>query len=127
PGRRQVDPRASLRAFEEGFLLSRAEICWFHRQYTRGATIPEHDPRVSPLLAKDLSGMPATFVVTAGFDSLRDEGEAYAKALEEAGTSVSLRRFDGLVHGFANLAPVSTSARAAVVEIAGGLRVLARR
>jgi acetyl esterase len=119
-------PYPSLRFFEKGFLLSRADIDWFHEQHAKHAGLADDDPRVSPLCAPDLRGAAPAIVVTAGFDPLRDEGEAYAKALAAVGTPVTLRRFDGLVHGFANLAPISSSARAAVLEIAGGLRVLSR-
>ena len=61
-------------------------------------------------------------MITAGFDPLRDEGEAYAAALQDAGTPATLRRFDGLVHGFANMAALSQACRAAGVEIASMLR-----
>jgi acetyl esterase/lipase len=82
------------------------------------------DPRVSPLLAEDLSGLAPAFVVTAAFDPLRDEGEAYARALQEAGTPATLRRFPGFIHGFINGAGVSRTARDAVVEIAGVTRAM---
>lgn len=119
-------PYPSLRLFDKGFLLSRADIDWFHEQHAKHSGLADDDPRVSPSCAPDLTGAAPAIVVTAGFDPLRDEGEAYAKALEAAGTPVTLRRFDGLVHGFANLAPISSSAREAVLEIAGCLRVLSR-
>ena len=71
------------------------------------------------LRAEDLSGLPPAYVVTAGFDPLRDEGEAYAERMREAGVPVALRRHPGLIHGFANLTAVSPSARAAMLEVAG--------
>ena len=79
---------------------------------------------MSPLLAEDLSGLPPAFVVTAGFDPLRDEGEAYVEALRAAGTSARLRRFPGLIHGFAAAAGVSRTCRDAVIEIAGATRTM---
>ncbi len=63
-------------------------------------------------------------MVTAGFDVLRDEGEAYAAALREAGTTVLLRRFPALGHGFINMTGVSRAARHATIEIARDWRAL---
>jgi acetyl esterase len=112
--------RASLGHFAEGFFLTREEISWYQQHYTGGRS-PE-DPRISPLRAHDLSGLPPAVVVTAGFDPLRDEGEAYAHALAQAGSRVTLRRFDGLIHGFANMGGLSPACRAAVIEVAGMLK-----
>jgi acetyl esterase len=114
--------RASLEHFAEGFFLTRADIAWFQNHYSGGN--PCEDPRISPLLCRELSGLPPALVITAGFDPLRDEGEAYALALQNAGTQVTLRRFDGLVHAFANMAGVSRACLDAVVEIASMLRRL---
>jgi acetyl esterase len=113
--------RASLGHFAEGFFLTRADIDWFQKHYM-GALTDCSDPRLSPLRCRELSGLPPALVITAGFDPLRDEGEAYASALQEAGTPATLRRFDGLVHGFANMAGVRPACRDAVVEIASMLR-----
>jgi len=63
-------------------------------------------------------------VVTAGFDPLRDEGEAYAAAMAAAGTDVRLRRHPGMIHGFVNMIDLSRSARAALVEVADEVRAM---
>jgi len=82
-----------------GFGLDRAAIEWFRSQYV-SAPEDRRSPRVSPLLAEDLSGLPPALVVTAGFDPLRDEGKAYADALAAAGVPVRYRCYDDMIHGF---------------------------
>jgi acetyl esterase len=83
----------------EGYLLGRATMQWFWAHYL-GATDPADDPYAFPLRAPDLSGLPPAFVATAEFDPLRDEGEAYARRLREAGNDVTAQRYDGMIHGF---------------------------
>lgn len=103
---------ASHALFRDGFLLTKAAIEWFLDNYMGGA-----DPavvRASPLLAEDLEGLPPAVILTAGFDPLRDEGEAYAKKLADAGLSVTHRRFDGLVHGFFGMSGGITEASRAL-------------
>jgi len=116
--------RRSRDLFGEGFLLTDAEMNWFEDQYLGAERAGANDPRASPLLAEDLSGLAPAFVVTAAFDPLRDEGEAYVEALRAAGTPATLRRFPGFIHGFINGAGVSRSSRDAVVEIAGATRAM---
>jgi acetyl esterase len=116
-----VGGQSSRAEFAKGFLLSKADMDWFERHYLpEGA---DHtDPRVSVLRAGDLSGLPPAYIATAGFDPLRDEGEAYAERMRDAGVPVTLRRHQGLIHGFANMTAVSPTARAAMLELAGALR-----
>lgn len=109
--------------FREGFFLTEAEMDWYRDHYL-GPDGDPRDPRVSPLLADDLTGLPPAVVVTAGFDVLRDEGEAYARRLEEAGVPVRATRHGGLIHGFANAAILSATARAAMLDAATDLRHL---
>ena len=112
----------SYELFAEGLLLTREDMRWFYGHY-----VPEGadraDARISPLLADDLSGLPPAYVTTAGFDALRDEGEAYAERLRDAGVPVTLRRHAGLVHGFANLVGKGTCGALAMAEAAGALQV----
>ncbi|QWZ08129.1 alpha/beta hydrolase [Nocardioides panacis] len=97
-----------------GYFLETATMEWFFGHYAGHVT--DVDARLSPALAEDLSGLPPAVVVTAEFDPLRDEGEAYAAALVAAGTRVEARRYDGMVHGFFDMGPASAAARAAVAE-----------
>ncbi len=99
----------------EGYFLDLPTMAWFMEQY---AADPAHhaDPRLSPMRASSLEGLPPAVVVTAEYDPLRDEGEAYAAALEQAGVRVESRRFDGMIHGFIDMGPHSEGAQAAVDE-----------
>ena len=106
--------------FGEGFYLTTAFIDLARGLYTPDPDTHD-DPRVSPLLAKVPEGLAPAYVVTAGFDPLRDEGEAYARKLAEAGVVVELRRFPDQIHGFFNMVGVGRSSRAAMAEIAAKL------
>ena len=116
-----VNRAPSRELFASGFLLTDADIVWFCDHYLP-STVDRGDPRASILLAGDLSGMPPTYLVTAGFDPIRDEGEMYARRLAEAGVPVVLRRQPALVHGFVNMIGLSPRCRAAVSEAASALR-----
>jgi acetyl esterase len=116
--------RRSRELFGEGFLLTNPEMDWFEDNYLGPERTHARDPRASPLLGEDLSGLAPAYVVTAAFDPLRDEGEEYARALREAGTPTMLRRFPGFIHAFVAGAGVSRSARDALVEIAGTTRAM---
>jgi acetyl esterase len=112
----------SLSLFAEGFLLTKADMDWFEAEYLGGSGIEPTDPRVSPLLADTLSGLPPALIVTAGFDPLRDEGDRYAAALRDAGTPVDLRSTGSLTHGFANLFPLGGGSAVATTELISALR-----
>jgi acetyl esterase len=79
------------------------------------------DPRVAPLHGEVTAGVAPAYVVTAGFDPLRDEGEAYARKLADAGVAVELRRHEGLVHGFLNWLENGEANRVANREVAAAL------
>jgi acetyl esterase len=112
----------SLSLFADGFLLTKRDIDWFHTQYLDGSGIDPRDPRVSPLLADSLAGLPPALIAIAGFDPLRDEGERYATALGAAGSAVDLRRMGSLTHGFANLFPLGGGSATATAELISALR-----
>ncbi len=92
----------SRRAFGEGYFISRAALARDLNDYCPGADRTE--PRLSPGLAPDLGGLPPALVHTAEFDPFRDEGEAYAARLAQAGTRVSTQRHLGMIHYFYALA-----------------------
>jgi len=100
------DDHASRVENASGYLLTAEDMRWFGDHYLSDVAHAE-DPRASVLKAPDLSGVAAAVVATAEYDPLRDEGEAYATALEAAGVHVVRRRYDGLIHGFFGLAPIS--------------------
>ena len=112
----------SMSLFARGFLLTRRDIDWFHAQYLRGSGVAPTDPRVSPLLAKSLSGLAPALIAVAGFDPLRDEGESYAAALRAAGTAVDLRCMGSLTHGFANLFQLGGDSLVGTTELVSALR-----
>jgi acetyl esterase len=117
--------RRSRQLFGKGFFLTDELMEWYTGHFMPEGSDPA-DPLISPLLSPRLSESAPALVVTAGFDPLRDEGEAYAEALREAGVPVLLRRFPGLFHGFINSIGASPSSYDALVEVAGMTRALLR-
>jgi acetyl esterase len=116
-----VEESASRRMFAEGFFLTKVSMDFYEDAFLAPGA-ERDDPRVSPLRAGDLSAVAPALVVTAGFDPLRDEGEAYAERLRAAGVPVLLRRHPGFVHGFFNVLGVGHGPREAVAEMGGVLR-----
>jgi acetyl esterase len=112
---------ASYRDNADGYLLSRAMMSWFWDNYCPDLAL-RADPLASPINAEDLSGLPPGLVMTAEFDPLRDEGEAYGQRLKAAGVDVEVRRFDGLVHGFFSQAGIIQAAREGVDLAVNALR-----
>jgi acetyl esterase len=105
----------------EGYLLTRDSMQWFYGHYLRNEE-DKLNPYASPLLAQDLSGLPPALVITAEYDPLRDEGEAYAARLTEAGVSVEMTRYDGMIHGFFWMAGIMEQGKGAIEQVASGLR-----
>jgi acetyl esterase len=93
-------PTASYLEMAEGYGLTRKGMMWFWDHYLKDRSEAK-DYRAAPLLAPSLRGLPRAFVVTAEYDVLRDEGQAYARRLEEAGVPVTHTLAEGMNHGFA--------------------------
>ncbi len=91
---------ASRKALAEGYFLSGALMTWFWEAYVPDEDTDLADLRLSPLLAKDFTGLPPAFVLTAGYDPLRDEGRAYADRLIDAGVKTTYVNYPGTIHGF---------------------------
>lgn len=110
--------------FSAGFFLTLRQMRWYYDHFLP-PDVDRANPLVSPLLAdRDwLAELPPAYVATAGFDPLRDEGEAFAATLAEAGVAVTVRRHPGLIHGFANLVGFGRAGRLAMAEAAGALAV----
>jgi acetyl esterase len=107
--------------FAMGFILTKENMDWYEEQFL-GPDGDRRDPRVSPLLREELAGTAPALVVTAGFDPLRDEGEAYAHKLGQAGVRTILRRHPGYVHGFTHALNGGAGPREAIAEMGGVLR-----
>ena len=111
----------SMTVYADAYPLSRETMDWFIGHYAPAAS-DLSDPRLSPLKADALSGLAPAIVVTAGFDPLVDQGEAYAHRLQEAGVPVVYRCYDSLCHGFTAMGGMIPAADVACREIAGLLR-----
>ena len=117
------------REFAEGYFLTSADMAAYADLYigdgTPGSASAElaQDPRVSPLFAEDLSGLAPAFVALGGFDPLRDEGEAYAARLADAGVPVTVKMHRGMVHPFINSPGLWRTSRRAIDELAGAVRL----
>jgi len=111
----------SYREFGEGYYLTRAEMEWFRGHYLARPEDAQH-PYASPLLAPDLRGLPPALVITAECDPLRDEGEAYARRMADAGVAVTCTRYAGMIHPFFSLGGVFNQGRRAVEQVAAAVR-----
>jgi len=111
----------SMRENASGYFFEKQGMDWFTRAYCPDAA-HRSDPRLSPLLCTDLSGLPPAYVVTAGFDPLRDEGKAYADKLDAAGVSVTHVHYPGMIHGFFAMRGLIPKAAEAVAAAAAAMR-----
>ena len=105
----------------DGYMLTRDSMRWFFDHYLETSD-QASDWRVSPLRASSLAGLPPALIVTAGFDPLRDEGEAYAHALRAAGVRVDYVCYGGMIHGFVPMGRLIDTGNRAVSHIAASLR-----
>jgi acetyl esterase len=103
-----------------GYMLTRADMEWFWDHYCDAAA--RLQPYASPLQANSLERLPPALVLTAEFDPLRDEGEAYAARLIEAGVSATVHRYPGMLHGFLGMLGIFTQSRDAIAEIGTAIR-----
>lgn len=110
----------SRRENAEGYFLERDTMLWFAEQYVQ-SDLHYRNEYLAPLLCEDLSELPPATVVTAGFDPLRDEGDAYAAALEADGVDVFHAQYDAMIHGFASFAGMVDAAYDAIRVAASGL------
>ena len=114
---------ASHREPETSILLTHSVIRWFCDHYLTGAA-DVHDWRASPARASTLTGLPSAYVLTAGADPLRDEGDEYARSLKQAGVPVTYRHFPGQFHGFFTMGKLLNQANIAASEIGAWLKAL---
>jgi acetyl esterase len=108
-------------AFAEGYLLTRENIEWFIGYYLRGKA-DEADWRASPERAQSLQGLPPALVITAGFDPLCDEGEAYARRLRRDGVTADYVCYGGMIHGFFGMGRAIETANRAIAHAARSVR-----
>ncbi len=108
----------SYRQFGKGLVLTEADMNWFYDHYLEGDKTKRGNPLVSPLRALSLAGLPPALIMTAEYDVLRDEAEIYGKRLAAAGVKVSIRRYQGVTHGFMRMQNLVDVARTSMDDIA---------
>jgi acetyl esterase len=119
--RRELDTPSQKQFAEDGFILSRADMEWFWGHYL-ASDADAANPYACPERAESLAGLPPALVITAEYDPLRDEGEAYAARLGEAGVATILRRYTGVTHGFFGMPSLLQKSRMAIAEASAALR-----
>ena len=113
--------RPSYKENAEGYLLTSESMRFYWDQYVPNAA-DRVNPYAAPMRAASLAGLPPALVITAEYDPLRDEGEAYARALGTAGVPVAHSRYPGMIHAFFRFTNVLDAARAAVAEVVAALQ-----
>jgi acetyl esterase len=121
PNTDQLADDQSMRAADDPFLFNRHSVAWY-RQHYLASPADAASPLASPLRAESLAGLPPALVITAEYDPLRDQGEAYARRLADEGVPVELSRYPGMTHGFFTMAGTVDASRAAIAQAASRLR-----
>lgn len=121
PGVTYMEPMASRAENASGYFLTAEDMLWFVNHYIENE-LDAHNPLAFPLSARDLSELPPAFVMTCGYDPLRDEGVAYADRLCEAGIDVEHVHYESMIHGFLNMEGIVDRAHDGIDEIAAYLR-----
>jgi acetyl esterase len=115
------DDSPSMRAYARDHFLAREQLDWFMGHYL-ASPADARTPYASPAYAEDLRGLPPAMVITAECDPLRDQGEAYARRLQEAGVPVVLKRYEGMIHPFLSLGGIIDAGRTALADSASALQ-----
>jgi acetyl esterase len=121
PNTDQLADDQSMRAADDPFLFNRHSVAWYRRHYLMDPG-DAANPLASPLRADSLAGLPPALVITAEYDPLRDQGEAYARRLADDGVQVELSRYPGTAHGFFTMIGTVDASRAAIAQAASSLR-----
>lgn len=121
PNTDQLADDESMRAAEDPFLFNRYSVAWYRQHYLANPG-DAANPLASPLRAEKLAGLPPALVITAEYDPLRDQGEAYARRLADDGVQVELSRYPGMAHGFFTMIGTVDASRAAIEQAASRLR-----
>jgi acetyl esterase len=111
----------SMKENAEGYFLTKGTMEWFRDCYLNGDE-DKQNPLVSPYLYEDVTGLPPALVITAEYDPLRDEGEAYAKKLADGGVEVEAVRYDGTIHGFISMSAVINQGKDALEKAGTALK-----
>jgi acetyl esterase len=121
PNTDQLADDQSMRDADDPFLFNHHSVAWYRRHYLTDPGTAAN-PLASPLRADHLAGLPPALVITAEYDPLRDQGEAYARRLSDEGVPVELSRYPGMAHGFFTMAGTVDASRAAIAQAASSMR-----
>lgn len=121
PSTAYLEPMTSRAENATGYFLTAEDLVWFVKHYVED-TLDAHNPLAFPLQTRDLSDLPKAFVLTCGFDPLRDEGIAYADRLRNAGVDIEHTNYESMIHGFLNMEGIVDRTHDGIEEIAAYLQ-----